>query len=173
MQIATDPVPLLHDRVLGSLLMQSCIVDRDGHPLEVAHPARDEALEPIVSAHDAEGRVACANERPDSLDDELECFLNVEQSGDRTGGLVDGIQRGCVERLIGTDPGRMTRSHGCEPSSVAPAFGTSGPHVARRPDVTKVLLRYGSWALWPALWGPSALPTRPGERRTSPGGPAR
>ena len=29
MQIATDPVPLLHDRVLGSLLMQSCIVDRD------------------------------------------------------------------------------------------------------------------------------------------------
>jgi hypothetical protein len=63
-----------------------------------SHATRDESLQhPIVRTDDAEGCVPRADERSNPLDDQLEGIFDIEDAGDRTGSLVDGLKRACVE----------------------------------------------------------------------------
>ena len=91
------------------------------------HAAGDEALDPVVGPDDPESGVAGADERPDTLDDQLEGILDIEQPGDCASRLVDGVERGRVEGIFALSLCRAAGGHVGEPTSVALVSGPPAP----------------------------------------------
>ena len=92
----------------------------------VVHAARDEPLDPTARVNDAEGRVLCADQRPDLVDDDLQDIIHGAEIGNPSDRGIKGSLDLVLRPYVGTRRlGHLPRAY---QGGILP---TLGPEVPR------------------------------------------